>query len=57
MNVANCEIRKKNENKQTANFWLLELFLNMPPKHLPKKKLIKNFPFFKFYYKVTEYKI
>lgn len=42
------------KNKQTANFWLLELFLNIPPKHLPKAKLTKKcFPF-KIYYKVTE---
>jgi hypothetical protein len=41
------------KNKQTVNVWLPELFLNISPKHFPKKKL--NFFFlFKTYYKITE---
>lgn len=41
------------KNKQTVNVWLPELFLNISPKHFPKKKL-KFFFLFKTYYKITE---
>lgn len=47
------EIRKKNKSKNTENLWLLKLLLDTPPKHLPKKKLIENFPPLKINYKVT----